>query len=408
MTELVQSIYIHIPFCLRKCFYCDFAIATISQQEIKERYVDTVCQEIALTAQRGANRATASSSTNVASLRTVFFGGGTPSLLNPQQLGRIIDAISIHFGITEDAEISLEANPGTVTTSSLQGYKAIGVNRISLGAQAFQTELLDYCGRGHNVQQIYDAVQSIDAAGIENFSLDLISGLPHQTLEHWQSSLAQSIELQPKHISIYDLTVEPDTAFYKRYQPGDRPLPTEEATVEMYLLASAELIAAGYEHYEISSYALSGYQCQHNRNYWLNQPFYGVGMGATSYLQQQRIDRPKKLRDYFDMVDIWQDRGIAPTAPKVSLTEELIDSLMQGLRLAEGLNLAKLQQKYGEASIEQVLDCLQPYFQKGWAKITDISEPRLILVTPDGWLFSDQITTDLYESLTKQDASTPS
>jgi len=408
MTELVQSIYIHIPFCLRKCFYCDFAIATISQQEIKERYVDTVCQEIALTAQRGANRATASSSTNVASLRTVFFGGGTPSLLNPQQLGRIIDAISIHFGITEDAEISLEANPGTVTTSSLQGYKAIGVNRISLGAQAFQTELLDYCGRGHNVQQIYDAVQSIDAAGIENFSLDLISGLPHQTLEHWQSSLAQSIELQPKHISIYDLTVEPDTAFYKRYQPGDRPLPTEEATVEMYLLASAELIAAGYEHYEISSYALSGYQCQHNRNYWLNQPFYGVGMGATSYLQQQRIDRPKKLRDYFDMVDIWQDRGIAPTAPKVSLTEELIDSLMQGLRLAEGLNLAKLQQKYGEASIEQVLDCLQPYFQKGWAKITDIPEPRLILVTPDGWLFSDQITTDLYESLTKQDASTPS
>ncbi len=408
MTELVQSIYIHIPFCLRKCFYCDFAIATISQQEIKERYVDTVCQEIALTAQRGANRATASSSTNVASLRTVFFGGGTPSLLNPQQLGRIIDAISIHFGITEDAEISLEANPGTVTTSSLQGYKAIGVNRISLGAQAFQTELLDYCGRGHNVQQIYDAVQSIDAAGIENFSLDLISGLPHQTLEHWQSSLAQSIELQPKHISIYDLTVEPDTAFYKRYQPGDRPLPTEEATVEMYLLASAELIAAGYEHYEISSYALSGYQCQHNRNYWLNQPFYGVGMGATSYLQQQRIDRPKKLRDYFDMVDIWQDQGIAPTAPKVSLTEELIDSLMQGLRLAEGLNLAKLQQKYGEASIEQVLDCLQPYFQKGWAKITDIPEPRLILVTPDGWLFSDQITTDLYESLTKQDASTPS
>jgi len=408
MTELVQSIYIHIPFCLRKCFYCDFAIATISQQEIKERYVDTVCQEIALTAQRGANRATASSSTNVASLRTVFFGGGTPSLLNPQQLGRIIDAISIHFGITEDAEISLEANPGTVTTSSLQGYKAIGVNRISLGAQAFQTELLDYCGRGHNVQQIYDAVQSIDAAGIENFSLDLISGLPHQTLEHWQSSLAQSIELQPKHISIYDLTVEPDTAFYKRYQPGDRPLPTEEATVEMYLLASAELIAAGYEHYEISSYALSGYQCQHNRNYWLNQPFYGVGMGATSYLQQQRIDRPKKLRDYFDMVDIWQDQGIAPTAPKVSLTEELIDSLMQGLRLAEGLNLTKLQQKYGEASIEQVLDCLQPYFQKGWAKITDIPEPRLILVTPDGWLFSDQITTDLYESLTKQDASTPS
>jgi len=404
MTELVQSIYIHIPFCLRKCFYCDFAIATISQQEIKERYVDTVCQEIALTAQRGANRATASSSTNVASLRTVFFGGGTPSLLNPQQLGRIIDAISIHFGITEDAEISLEANPGTVTTSSLQGYKAIGVNRISLGAQAFQTELLDYCGRGHNVEQIYDAVRSIDAAGIKNFSLDLISGLPHQTLEHWQSSLAQSIELQPKHISVYDLTVEPDTAFYKRYQPGDRPLPTEEATVEMYLLARAELIAAGYEHYEISSYALSGYQCQHNRNYWLNQPFYGVGMGATSYLQQQRIDRPKKLRDYFDMVNIWQDQGIAPTAPKVSPTEELMDSLMQGLRLAEGLNLAKLQQKYGEASIEQVLECLQPYFQKGWAKITDISEPRLILVTPDGWLFSDQITADLYESLRKQDA----
>jgi putative oxygen-independent coproporphyrinogen III oxidase len=386
-SEPVEAIYIHIPFCRRKCFYCDFAIATIDKQDVKQHYVETVCQEIALTASNAAN---------VASLKTVFFGGGTPSLLSPLQLGAIIDAVSSHFGINKHVEISLEANPGTVTLESLKGYQSIGVNRVSLGAQAFQVELLDQCGRGHDVDQIFEAVAAIKAAGIENFGLDLISGLPDQTLDQWQHSLEQAIALQPQHMSVYDLTIESGTAFGKRYQPGDLPLPSEADTVQMYLIARSKLQTAGYEHYEISNYARPGYQCQHNRTYWLNQPFYGVGMGATSYYNHQRIDRPRKLSDYWQMIDNWINCGIAPTAPVVSPSEELMDALMQGLRLAEGLNLDTLEQKYGKVLCDRVLDCLTPYFKNGWAII---SHGQLMLIPPDGWLFSNEIISALFAVL---------
>ncbi len=391
LTEPVESIYLHIPFCQRRCFYCDFAIST-GGQDLKARYVEAICQEIALTAAQVAIA-------NRHPLQTIFFGGGTPSLLDARQITTILNAIAHNFGIAAEAEISLEANPGTVTLESLQGYQSAGVNRISLGAQAFQLELLDYAGRGHGVDEIYAAVEAIALAGITNFSLDLISGLPNQDMTQWQDSLTQAIALQPTHISVYDLTIEPGTAFGKRYQAGDRPLPSEEATVDMYLFAHSQLQDAGYEHYEISNYARPGYQCRHNLVYWHNRPFYGVGMGATSYIEKCRIDRPRKLRDYFQMIDAWRDRGIVPTAPPCSPSAELLDTLMQGLRLAEGISLNKLRQNYGDALVSKVLNCLQPYFQKGWAKIAGDRQAHLMLVIPDGWLFSNEVIADLFVAL---------
>lgn len=390
-TELVESIYLHIPFCRRRCFYCDFAITT-GGEDLKARYVEAICQEIVLTAAQVAIA-------NRPAFQTIFFGGGTPSLLDVQQISTILDAIADTFGIAAEAEISLEANPGTVTLESLQGYKATGVNRISLGAQAFQLELLDQAGRGHGVDEIYAAVEAIAAAGITNFSLDLISGLPNQDMTQWQDSLTKAIALHPTHISVYDLTIEPGTTFGKRYQAGDRPLPSEEATVDMYLLAHGQLQDAGYEHYEISNYARPGYQCRHNLVYWHNHPFYGVGMGATSYIEKCRIDRPRKMRDYFQMIDAWRDQGIVPTVPPDSLNVELLDTLMQGLRLAKGISLDRLRQNYGDALLSKVLGCLQPYFQKGWAKIIGDHEAHLILVIPDGWLFSNEVIADLFAVL---------
>jgi putative oxygen-independent coproporphyrinogen III oxidase len=384
--ESPASIYLHIPFCRRRCFYCDFAITT-GGEELKQRYVETLCQEIALTVAHKPAKT---------QLQTIFFGGGTPSLLSVAQIERTLEAIAKYFSIATNAEISLEANPGTITTETAAGYRAAGVNRISLGAQAFQQELLDVCGRGHSVEEIYMAVEAIYAAGFTNFSLDLISGLPQQTIAQWQTSLDQAIALAPTHFSVYDLIVEEGTAFGKRYQEGDRPLPTEETTVEMYLLARQTLQASGYEHYEISNYARSGYQCQHNRTYWLNQPFYGVGMGATSYSARERIDRPRKMRDYFEMVEAWQQFGQVPSAPKVSLGEELLDSLMQGLRLADGLNLQTLTQQYGQNLIDQVAVCMEPYIRKSWASI---EHGNLKLVPPDGWLFSNQIIADLFAKI---------
>ncbi|AFY71361.1 coproporphyrinogen III oxidase, anaerobic [Thalassoporum mexicanum PCC 7367] len=398
-----KSIYLHIPFCDRKCFYCDFAITT-GGENLKREYVEAICAEIKLTA---AQERSASNAINQGScikgdrppLQTVFFGGGTPSLLTVAQLAMILAAIRTSFGIAENAEISIEANPGTVSIESLSGYKSLGVNRISLGVQAFQAHLLNICGRAHGVAEIFSAIAAIKAAGINNFSLDLISGLPEQTIADWQESLDLAIELQPTHMSVYDLTIEPGTAFGKRYVPGDQPLPTEATTVEMYLIARQKLIAAGFEHYEISNYAKPGYQCQHNLTYWHNQPFWGMGMGATSYVGQRRIDRPRKMRDYLNLVKNWQEQDIAPTAPMITPEEELLDTLMQGLRLAEGIGLSDLEQKYGQGLIEKVMATLQPHFDRGWARIINKPNPHLILTAPEGWLMSDQVIGDLYRSL---------
>jgi putative oxygen-independent coproporphyrinogen III oxidase len=384
--ELPRSIYLHIPFCRRRCFYCDFAITT-GGEELKQRYVEAICAEISLTAIQTHSPVV---------LKTIFFGGGTPSLLSVWQIDRILTAIAQHFGIATNAEISMEVNPGTIAMASAQGYRSLGVNRISIGAQAFQQPLLDVCGRGHSVQDIYTAVDAIQTAGIVNFSLDLISGLPQQTIADWQKSLECAIALAPTHFSVYDLIVEEGTAFGKRYQAGDRPLPSEETTVEMYLCARDRLQNAGYTHYEISNYARSGYECQHNLIYWHNRPFYGVGMGATSYLDRERIDRPRKIRDYFEMMARWQQFGTVPNAPKVSLLEELQDSLMQGLRLAEGLSIPTLTQKYGEDAIAQVLACMKPYVCKQWASIEHGS---LKLLPPNGWLFSNEIIADLFTKI---------
>ncbi|TYQ24854.1 coproporphyrinogen III oxidase [Pseudanabaena sp. UWO311] len=385
-----KSLYIHIPFCKRRCFYCDFAITT-GGENLKQQYVDVLCQEIALTVKEIPP---------MAALQTIFFGGGTPSLLSVKQLEKILEAIAKYFAIASNVDISLEANAGTVSLESLQGYRSLGVNRISLGAQAFQQELLDACGRGHSVAEIYEAVDAIKNAGFENFSLDLISGLPHQSMADWQDSLQKAIALEPKHLSIYDLTIEEGTAFGKRYQAGDNPLPTESHTVEMYIFAHDLLPSVGYEHYEISNYAQSGYQSKHNLNYWHNQPFYGVGMGATSYINRQRIDRPQKMRQYLDAIALWQSTGIGFTAPMIEPMEELMDSLMQGLRLAEGLSLNALQETYGKELCDRALQILDHYREQDWVRFVEHAEDvRIMLVSPDGWLFSDIVIADLYENL---------
>lgn len=387
---LPQSLYLHIPFCKRRCFYCDFAITT-GGENLKQQYVDVLCQEIVLTvAEVPPNQP----------LKTIFLGGGTPSLLSVKQLEQILTTITKYFAIASHAEISLEANPGTVSLETLRGYRSLGVNRISLGSQAFQQELLDVCGRGHSVAEISESVDMIQKAGFTNFSLDLISGLPHQTMTDWQNSLAKAIALQPTHLSVYDLTIEEGTAFGKRYQAGEQPLPTEDHSVAMYIAAHELLPAAGYEHYEISNYAQSGFQAQHNLTYWHNQPFYGLGMGATSYIHRQRIDRPRKMREYLDAIAKWQASDLGFTAPVIDDREELIDTLMQGLRLMEGLSFKTLQLNYGIELCDRALQLLHPYQAKNWVKLVEQSDDlRITLIPPDGWLFSNIIIADLYENL---------
>lgn len=390
MSSHCTSLYVHIPFCRRRCFYCDFAIAT-GGLALQEKYISVLCQELELVHNQLPN---------CQPLKTIYFGGGTPSLLPVNLLAKVLDSIAKLFGIAADCEISLEANPDSLEFAQIQDYARLGINRISLGVQAFQPELLQICGRDHTLEQIYRAVDDIHKSSIANFNIDLISGLPQQTLSDWEYSLNQALLFSPHHLSIYDLIVEENTAFAKRYVK--HILPSEATTVAMYLLTRERLMDCGYDHYEISNFARPNYQCRHNLNYWHNQEFYGVGMGATSYLQKQRIDRPRKMRDYLQMITDWQEQGIPPSAPILSQSEELFDTLMQGLRIAEGIPVYQLKNSFDPSLIAHLQQILQPFIDKGWLVWQG---DRLCAVPPDGWLFSDTILEHLYQNLSaSQDA----
>jgi oxygen-independent coproporphyrinogen-3 oxidase len=389
------SAYLHIPFCRRRCYYCDFAVSVVGDRKDGsnfspiQRYVEVLCQEIR------------QQPISDQPLKTVFFGGGTPSLLSVPQLDQILTALDQQLGIATDAEISIEMDPGTFDLEKLTGFVAAGVNRVSLGVQAFQDELLTACGRSHQVVDIFKAVDCLQQGGVENFSLDLISGLPYQTLDHWQQSLSRLLEIAPPHVSIYDLIVEPVTAFGRYYQPGVAPLPPEEITAQMYRLAQQTLTQAGYDHYEISNYAQAGYSCQHNLVYWHNSAYYGLGMGAASYLFGTRFTRPRTTRQYYEWVQSHPCRP-QPTEA-LNQTDILLETLMLGLRLAEGINLTHLSQQFGNAIIAPILASLAPYEQQGWVTVT--LEPdegsvtpafRIKFTDPEGFLFSNVILAALF------------
>ncbi len=392
--------YLHIPFCRRRCYYCDFAISVVGDRPLTDNsnivtdYINYLCQEIS---------ATPSTDTP---LQTIFFGGGTPSLLPVKQLAQVIDTLQQQFDITPDAEISIEIDPNTFNQEKLQGYLDCGINRVSLGIQTFDEKLLEICGRTHTVKDIFQAIDIIRKLSINNFSLDLITGLPHQTLEQCQASLETAIEINPPHLSCYDLVVEPVTVFGKKYQPGEKPLPTDETTAAMYRLTQKFLTSKGYQHYEISNYAQPGYQCRHNRIYWKNKPYYGFGMGAASYVGNKRYTRPRTRREYYN----WVKEGAVIDVPETSnsglgsaeaRSERLLETLMLGLRLAEGVNLSAISQQFGGENTTKILDCLQQYQDIKWViveqNLGNNQESRLRLKDPEGFLFSNQILTSLFE-----------
>lgn len=422
-SGIPSSAYVHIPFCRRRCYYCDFPVFVVGDRKNGDnsgtiiQYVDVLCQEIRETPNLGQ------------SLKTVFFGGGTPSLLSVTQLSTILETLDSKFGIAAEAEISIEIDPGTFTLEQLVGYVRAGVNRVSLGSQAFQDELLQACGRSHSVADIFESVEIVRSAGIVNFSLDVISGLPHQTLAQWQASLESAVKISPTHLSSYDLVVEPVTAFGRYFQVGEQPLPADETAAQMYRLAREILTDSGYEHYEISNYARPGYQCQHNRVYWENRAYYGLGMGAASYVEGVRLTRPRKTQEYYQWVRSISSINSHPDADSkiikqdlpMSENEILLETLMLGFRLAEGLSLPGLADKFGQKVVGKIWQCLEPYWRQGWVEIVNadgtiiygiasfhaISDEvellplsgNLRLSDPEGFLFSNTILATLFDKL---------
>jgi putative oxygen-independent coproporphyrinogen III oxidase len=383
--------YIHIPFCRRRCFYCDFPVSVIGDRLRGEtslsiqQYVNWICEEIRATPSQGQP------------LATVFFGGGTPSLLAAEQVRQILEALAQRFGLSDSPEISMEMDPGTFTLSHVRDYRQAGVNRVSLGAQAFQDGLLRDCGRTHQVVDIYEAIDRIRQAGIENLSLDLISGLPHQTLEQWRESLAKTIALEPNHVSAYDLVLEPGTVFGKRFAVGETPLPTDDLAAQMYGLASETLRGAGYGHYEISNYAKSGFECKHNSVYWRNGSYYGFGMGAASYVQGQRFSRPRNRDAYAEWLQSYIAHDGRMDEPITLQSDRLFETFMLGLRRSCGVDLTALGESFGCDRIERLKGSLRIYEDKGWVIFS--ADGRMCLSDPDGFLFSNTVLVSLWESL---------
>ncbi|MEO0648010.1 MAG: radical SAM family heme chaperone HemW [Cyanobacteria bacterium J06650_10] len=404
-----KAAYIHIPFCRRRCFYCDFAISVVGNHKrgdtsaMVAAYIETLIAEIEATPILADQP-----------LETVFFGGGTPSLLASKQVATILSAIDRRFGIAATAEISMEMDPATFELSHAIGYQKTGINRVSLGAQAFQDELLAASGRFHRQIDIVRSLNLLRQAGFENISLDLMSGLPHQTMAHWEDSLQQAIALSPTHISTYDLIVEPQTAFARYFTPGEAPLPSDQLTAQMYNVAQAILTAQGYEHYEICNFTQPGYESRHNLTYWRCEYNYGFGMGATSYLPQpsgpQRIDRPRTQKTYRNWVERFiKTKGTTPD-PVLPPAEQVLETFMMGLRLQPGISLDGVIQVFGQAGLDALNRAIAPHIQNQWVIVESPhpntsssrhlqSKDRIRLSDPKGFLMSNVVITDAFNAL---------
>jgi putative oxygen-independent coproporphyrinogen III oxidase len=356
-----------------------------------QTYVEVLCREIGLVDLQGGSEHKLKF---WAGLETVFFGGGTPSLLSPPQLVQILAAIDKHIGISPKAEISMEIDPGTFDLDQLEAYVAAGVNRVSMGVQAWQDELLQLCGRSHNVADIERSIEIIRQSSVTNWSLDLISGLPQQTMEMWRESLARSIKVNPSHISVYDLIVEAQTPFAKQYKPDCLPLPSDETTAQMYREAQIALTAVGYQHYEISNYARVDADsplmtCRHNQVYWRNAAYYAFGMGAASYIAGTRFTRPRYTQDYFD----WVAAGAVYPIDVPGNVERFLETLMLGLRTGEGLQIPRLINEFGLDLWLEARDRLVKYCPH-WVLM---DAEHLRLTDPEGFLYSNTVLADLFE-----------
>ncbi len=332
------EIYIHIPFCAKKCGYCDF-LSGPAPVDTQRRYVEQLMEEIAC--QRfhyPGYRVT-----------SVFLGGGTPSVLEPKQLLGIMDQVRGHFRLTEDAEVTMEVNPGAVTMEKLQACREGGINRISIGLQSSDDGELKVLGRIHTYDEFLKTFQRVRQVGFSNVSVDLMSALPGQTLASWKTTLKNVTMLKPEHISAYSLMIEEGTPFYHRYHDHPELLPNEQEEREMYYLTKQYLHGLGFERYEISNYAKPGYECRHNTGYWTGVEYLGLGLGASSYIQGFRFRNESDLGTYCQIAMAGPDADDRLHKEIVRLThKEMMEEFMfLGLRLMKGVSGQEFERRFG-------------------------------------------------------------
>jgi len=338
-ADLPLALYVHFPWCVRKCPYCDFNSHALQEALPEQAYVAALLADLATELPRVSGRA----------IRSIFLGGGTPSLFSPDGIARLLEGVGARLPVSADAEITLEANPGTIERGRFADYRGAGVTRVSLGAQSFDPEHLKVLGRIHDAQDTRRAVDELAGAGIENFNLDLMYALPGQTQEQALSDVEAAIALAPAHISHYQLTLEPGTVFSGRPPAG---MPDPDAAADMQLRCQASLARAGYAQYEVSAYARTGRRCRHNLNYWQFGDYLGIGAGAHGKLSRrrgagllvERSARPREPRRYVAAVSMTDG---APGWREVPIAELPFEFMMNALRLVEGFQEREFEERTG-------------------------------------------------------------
>ena len=406
MTNKPRSAYLHIPFCHRRCFYCDFAVVPLGDRASGEigpgsasikSYLKLLHREIDLIKEGDP-------------LSTVYIGGGTPSLLSPLQIRALLDHLRNVFGFQDGAEITLEVDPASFEERELDDFLEIGINRFSLGGQSFDDQLLKKLGRRHNCNQLLEACSWLDEkfrnGEILSWSLDLIQNLPGHNLDLWSSQLMQALQTSAPHLSLYDLSIEPGTVFYRRKSKDEIKLPNDDLAVEINRLTNSTLTKVGFSRYEISNFALPGHPSRHNRVYWSGAGWWSFGMGSTSAPWGNRFSRPRTREGYKNWLEQQEQLGLdASLLSKNARPIDFDEQLMVGLRRREGIDLKSLANLWGwdfEQS-QEYLNSLQlrwhDFSKRG---LLQNCGERIVLTNPEGIEISNQILVEMilwWESL---------
>lgn len=372
------SLYIHIPFCVRKCHYCGFFSTTYTLQEADE-YIASLRLEAASYQHAFDGR----------TFDSIYLGGGTPTALSSGQLKKLIVTVREHFQISKDAECTVEANPNTVSDNQLMLLREGGINRLSLGVQSFNDDVLNTLGRLHTAQEAADAFMLARSAGFANISIDLIYGVPGQTAAQWKETLDRTINLKPEHVSAYSLSIDEGSRFMSEAEAGRFSLPGGEQSAAMYEHAVNELGRAGYNRYEISNFSRDGYTCRHNMNYWARGEYLGLGPGAWSFISGRRYHTVADVREYPQRLkaglSIVQDEEV------VNFRQAANETVMLGLRMAEGVDLARFKRDFGADTSRQIEENTTPLQQIG---LLENSGGRIRL-TRRGFLLANEVLARL-------------
>ena len=372
----MAGIYIHVPFCKTRCIYCDFYTRT--DMSPKHNYVSAVCREMELRKHYISNEI----------VKTIYFGGGTPSQLSYGDFQRIFDTIRANFTVASDAEITMEANPDDLDTKYLETLRRLPFNRLSIGIQSFDDNELKFLKRRHSAERAIDVVSLCKSSGYNNISIDLMYGLPNQTMDIWQRNLEQAINLNVQHISSYHLIYEQGTRLYRLFKLGDVKPVDEDLSVQMFSAMIDSLSDAGFEHYEISNFARNGLYSKHNSSYWLGEKYLGLGPAAHSFDGHNRAWNIPSISKYVEAIE---QANPAIETECLDKNTSYNDFILTGMRTMWGVNLVVLESRFGTSMKDYCMRNVQKYINQGFVTNND----NVLKLTREGIFISDGIMSDL-------------